>query len=71
MAYCVIPPYILRKIIAHGSGHQQEQARRTLTHVQHLMAEHWQKQPVAKPRQAATWIVKFMMRKVSRPCQVS
>lgn len=48
MAYCVIPPYILRKIIAHGSGHQQEQARRTLTHVQHLMAEHWQKQPVAK-----------------------
>ncbi|MDE8557109.1 M4 family metallopeptidase [Pantoea vagans] len=43
MAYCVIPPYILRKIIAHSSGHQQEQARRTLTHVQHLMAEHWQK----------------------------
>ena len=43
MPYCVIPPYILRKIIAHGSGHQQEQARRTLTHVQHLMAEHWQK----------------------------
>lgn len=29
MAFSVIPPYILRKIIAHGSGHQQEQARRT------------------------------------------
>lgn len=50
MAYCVIPPYILRKIIAHGSGHQQEQARRTLTHVQHLMAEHWAKAAGGKNR---------------------
>ncbi|MBE5252097.1 M4 family metallopeptidase [Mixta mediterraneensis] len=48
MAYSVIPPYILRKIIAHGSGHQQEEARRTLTHVQHLMAAPWQKPSVAK-----------------------
>lgn len=43
MAFSVIPPYILSKIIAHGSGHQQEEARRTLTHVQHLMAEPWHK----------------------------
>ncbi|MCZ4060471.1 M4 family metallopeptidase [Pantoea sp. LMR881] len=48
MAYCIIPPYMLRKIIAHGSGHQQEEARRTLTHVQHLMAEPWQKPTVAQ-----------------------
>ncbi|MDF7661703.1 M4 family metallopeptidase [Erwiniaceae bacterium L1_54_6] len=40
MPYSVIPPYILRNIIAHGSGPQQDYARRTLTHVQHLMAEH-------------------------------
>lgn len=52
MALSVIPPYILRKIIAHGSGHQQEQARRTLTHVQHLMAEHWQKTAAPKTTQA-------------------
>lgn len=52
MAFSVIPPYILRKIIAHGSGHQQEQARRTLTHVQHLMAEHWQKTAAPKTTQA-------------------
>lgn len=52
MAFSVIPPYILRKIIAHGSGYQQEQARRTLTHVQHLMAEHWQKTAAPKTTQA-------------------
>ncbi|MBP2194569.1 M4 family metallopeptidase [Pantoea cypripedii] len=40
MPYSVIPPYILRNIIAHGSGPQQDYARRTLTHVQHLMAAH-------------------------------
>ncbi|HCW97789.1 MAG TPA: peptidase M4 family protein [Pantoea sp.] len=46
MSYSVIPPYILRNIVAHGSSHQQDYARRTLLHVQHLMAENWQK-PVA------------------------
>ncbi|MEZ3499452.1 M4 family metallopeptidase [Pantoea sp. KPR_PJ] len=51
MSYSVIPPYILRNIVAHGSTHQQDYARRTLMHVQHLMAENWQK-PVA-PRTAA------------------
>lgn len=50
MSYSVIPPYMLRNIVAHGSGHQQDYARRTLMHVQHLMAENWQK-PVA-PRTA-------------------
>ena len=44
----VIPPYILRKIIDNGSGHQQDYARRTLTHVQHLMAHNWQKPVAAK-----------------------
>lgn len=34
----VIPPYILRKIIDHGSELQQRCARQTLTHVQALMA---------------------------------
>lgn len=43
MPYAVIPPYILRKIIDNGSGTQKDYARRTLTHVQHLMAETWQK----------------------------
>lgn len=42
MPYAVIPPYILRKIIDNGSGKQKDYARRTLTHVQHLMAENWQ-----------------------------
>ncbi|MBZ6388564.1 MULTISPECIES: M4 family metallopeptidase [Pantoea] len=51
MSYSVIPPYILRNIVAHGSSHQQDYARRTLLHVQHLMAENWQK-PVA-PKTAA------------------
>lgn len=36
----VIPPYILRHIINHGSMPQQRCARQTLTHVQTLMAEH-------------------------------
>lgn len=43
MSYSVIPPYILSKIIDNGSAHQQDYARRTLMHVQHLMATHWQK----------------------------
>ncbi|HAB73434.1 MULTISPECIES: M4 family metallopeptidase [Pantoea] len=47
MSYSVIPPYILRNIVTHGSSHQQDYARRTLMHVQHLMAENWQK-PVAQ-----------------------
>ncbi|EKM7959060.1 peptidase M4 family protein, partial [Salmonella enterica] len=34
----VIPPYILRRIIANGSAPQQRCARLTLTHVQTLMA---------------------------------
>lgn len=34
----VIPPYILRRIIDHGSELQQRCARQTLTHVQNLMA---------------------------------
>ncbi|WP_311791328.1 MULTISPECIES: M4 family metallopeptidase [Pantoea] len=51
MSYSVIPPYILRNIVTHGSTHQQDYARRTLLHVQHLMAENWQK-PVA-PKTAA------------------
>ena len=34
----VIPPYILRRIIDHGSEPQQQKARQTLTHVQTLMA---------------------------------
>ncbi|WP_054179428.1 M4 family metallopeptidase [Trabulsiella odontotermitis] len=36
--YSVIPPYILRRIIDHGSAPQQQCARQTLTHVQTLMA---------------------------------
>ncbi len=40
MPYSVIPPYILRNIIANCSGIPQASARRTLTHVQQLMAEH-------------------------------
>ena len=40
MPYSVIPPYMLRNIIDHCSGVPQDSARRTLTHVQHLMAEH-------------------------------
>lgn len=40
MPFSVIPPYILRNIIDHCSGAPQESARRTLTHVQQLMAEH-------------------------------
>lgn len=43
MSYGVIPPYILRKIIDNGSGHQQNCARQTLVHVQTLMAETWTK----------------------------
>lgn len=39
----VIPPYILRRIIDHGSEHQQRYARQTLTHVQTLMAEGYPK----------------------------
>lgn len=39
MSYSVIPPYILRNIINNCAGPQQESARRTLTHVQQLMAE--------------------------------
>ncbi|WP_336803742.1 M4 family metallopeptidase [Erwinia aphidicola] len=42
MPYGVIPPYILRKIIDHGSSRQQSCARQTLTHVQTLMNESWQ-----------------------------
>jgi Zn-dependent metalloprotease len=52
MSYSIVPPYMLRNIIANGSGHQQDYARRTLTHVQHLMAESWQK-PVAPHTAAA------------------
>ena len=44
----IIPPYILRKIIDNGSGHQQDYARRTLNHVQHLMAHNWQKPTAPK-----------------------
>lgn len=40
MTYSVIPPYILRNIIDNCSGAQQDYARRTLTHVQQLMAQH-------------------------------
>ncbi|XTZ39451.1 M4 family metallopeptidase [Salmonella enterica] len=36
--HSVIPPYLLRRIIAHGSEKQQRFARQTLTHVQTLMA---------------------------------
>jgi Zn-dependent metalloprotease len=36
--WSVIPPYILRRIIDHGSAPQQQCARQTLTHVQTLMA---------------------------------
>lgn len=49
MSYSVIPPYILRNIIDNCSGPQQDYARRTLTHVQHLMGEH-----NAKPAGSAT-----------------
>jgi len=38
--HSVIPPYILRRIIDHGSETQQRCARQTLTHVQTLMANH-------------------------------
>jgi len=51
MINSVIPPYMLRHIMANGSSQQQADARRTLVHVQHLMAENWQK-PVA-PQTAA------------------
>nr|WP_154324663.1 M4 family metallopeptidase [Pantoea sp. 201603H] len=50
MYYGVIPPYILRKIIDNGSEQQKACARQTLTHVQTLMAENWQKNV---PSQAA------------------
>ncbi|QKJ88213.1 Peptidase M4 family protein [Paramixta manurensis] len=43
MYYGVIPPYILRKIIDNCSGQQQDRARRTLTHVQSLMAKNRRK----------------------------
>jgi len=43
----VIPPYILRRIIDHGSEPQQQKARQTLTHVQTLMAHHHAKAAVA------------------------
>ncbi len=43
--------YMLRHIMANGSDQQQADARRTLVHVQHLMAENWHK-PVA-PQTAA------------------
>ncbi|WP_437613499.1 M4 family metallopeptidase [Erwinia sp. V71] len=43
MSNAVIPPYILRNIIDHGSEQQQNFARHTLSHVQTLMAENWQK----------------------------
>ncbi|MGP3592132.1 M4 family metallopeptidase [Vagococcus sp. WN89Y] len=38
--HSVIPPYILRRIIDHGSETQQRCARQTLSHVQTLMAHH-------------------------------
>lgn len=38
LPYSVIPPYILRRIIDHGSDVQQRCAQQTLTHVQTLMA---------------------------------
>ena len=34
----VIPPYILRRIVDHGSAQQQRCAQQTLSHVQTLMA---------------------------------
>ena len=37
--YSVIPPYILRRIIEHGSDPQRTRAQQTLTHVRTLMAE--------------------------------
>lgn len=43
MFNAVIPPYILRNIIDHGSEQQQNFARHTLSHVQSLMAQNWQK----------------------------
>lgn len=47
----VIPPYILRRIIDHGSELQQRCARQTLTHVQTLMAHSHSK--AAVPHSAA------------------
>ncbi len=35
---CVVPPYILRRIVDHGSTTQRRCAQQTLTHVQALMA---------------------------------
>lgn len=52
MPYAVIPPYMLAHIIAKGSPQQQDFARHTLTHVQALMAENWQK-PVAPQKATA------------------
>ncbi|SUG30541.1 Protease prtS precursor [Salmonella enterica subsp. arizonae] len=47
--HTVIPPYILRRIIANGSAPQQRCARLTLTHVQTLMAHKPVKSPVSHP----------------------
>ncbi|EAA5902104.1 M4 family metallopeptidase [Salmonella enterica] len=47
--HTVIPPYILRRIIANGSAPQQRCARLTLTHVQTLMAHKPVKSTVPHP----------------------
>lgn len=59
MHYGIIPPYILRKIIDNGSGHQQSCARQTLTHVQSLMAESW-----IKPEAAQTTVPGVIQREI-------
>ena len=45
----VIPPYMLNRIIEHGSEPQRKCARQTLVHVNTLMA-----QPYAKPQKIVT-----------------
>lgn len=45
----VIPPYMLNRIIEHGSEPQRRCARQTLVHVNTLMA-----QPYAKPQKIVT-----------------
>ncbi len=47
--YSVIPPYILNRIIEHGTEPQRNCARQTLVHVNTLMA-----QPYAKPQKITT-----------------
>lgn len=67
----VIPPYILRRIIDHGSELQQRCARQTLTHVRPLMAHSHGKPAVPHAAAPASSPVISTMRSRKRRCRAN